>query len=457
MKRPRQLLLEARREIARFEREKARQLLLRAAAAAPDDIDSLLTCGQHFAMLEMQQSAHEMFLRAVAIAPNNALAWHNVAATHRFLGNTGDAERAANRAIELDPRNFEAYFLRSDLRKATAEANYIAEIEARLDEGVPAGLSRAYLLYALARELDDLGRYNESFTTLTAGAQTRREEIDYSIDNDERILAQIAACYDAEFMSQASPGCDDIAPIFVLGMPRTGTTLLERFLAGHSTISSAGELTEFSAALTQATLASAGREYLSKHGIVKASRKADFAAMGRLYTHLTRYFHRNGSTFIDKLPFNFLYVGLIRLALPNARVIHVVRDPMDTCFAVYRMLFNKAYPFSYDLGEIARYYTAYRKLMGHWNRILGDWFHTVAYEDLVADPEYEVRRVFEFLRLDFEPGCLSFSGRSDAVTTASASQVRQGVYTTSVQKWRRYEEHLGQLYEALAASDMLSH
>ncbi len=450
------LIAKARAAFGEFDRDRAAKHLKRAVDSAPTDVDTILNCGQHYSMLDRHELALGLFLKAVKIAPANAVGWYNLSATHRFLGNAADAERAIDKAISLDDTNFEAYFLRSDLRKASETSNHLAEIRARLERGVPAGKSRAFLQYAIAKEFDDLGRFDDAFEYFAMGARSRRDSFDYSIDNDERIFAQIAHCYDAEFLNRDTAGFDEANPVFILGMPRTGTTLLERILSSHSSVVTAGERTEFSTALTRATLAGSGADYLKQHGIVKASLQADFKSMGKRYAEMTRAFRQGDAAVIDKLPFNFLYVGLIRRALPNAKIIHVVRDPMDTCFAVFRMLFAKAYPFSYDLDEIARYYIAYRKLMAHWNDMVSTAMHTIAYEDLVADTEAETRRVFDYLNLEFESECLELDKNRGSVTTASASQVRQGVYSSSVQKWRRYESHLGPLYDQLNKAGVLT-
>jgi hypothetical protein len=227
-----------------------------------------------------------------------------------------------------------------------------------------------------------------------------------------------------------------------VGLPRTGTTLAERILGSHPAVFAAGELNNFALQMMQQLRVQFGQAKLPRHDLVEKSAELDFARLGQAYISSTR--PRTGHTphFVDKMPLNFLYTGLIHLALPRAKIIHLTRHPMDTCYAIYKRLFQDAYPWSYDLEEIASYYLAYRRLMAHWKAVLPGVIHELAYEDLVRDVEGEARRLTDFLDLPWDPQCVRFYEGSAISTTASASQLRQPVYSSSVGLWQKYAQAL---------------
>ena len=235
----------------------------------------------------------------------------------------------------------------------------------------------------------------------------------------------------------------------ILGMPRTGSTLLELGLSGHPDVEPLGELQTFGQSVVEVVRRRAAGPPMSKAVLIEASAKIPPEAFGRTYLEGVAPLRQGRAAFTDKLPLNFLYVGLIARALPTARIIHMVRDPLDTCLGCYRTLFDEAYPFSYDLAELGTYYRAYYELMAHWTEALGPRLIEVAYERLVADPSGEVERLVQ--RLGLWPAAGAFQG-DDAtpVMTASASQVREKVHDRSVGLARRYEERLGPLLAALA-------
>ena len=314
---------------------------------------------------------------------------------------------------------------------ASRPANWFAEVAAR---------------YALAKEYEDLGRHEGSWTQLAAAAALRRRHLQYDPTVD---LATVDWLIEA-FPSRATDrgGDPNGEPIFVVGMPRTGSTLLERMLAGHSSVYAAGELADLGNAVVAAARRRVGRE-ASRRELVAASAGVDFAALGADYVARTR--PRTGHTprFIDKLPLNYLYCGLIERALPNARIVHVTRHPMATCYGAFKVLFDQGYPFSYDQIELADYYAGYRRLMAHWRAVMPDRLVEVAYEDIVADPQGQCRRVLSGLGLDFQDACAAPHSNPAPSATASASQVRRPVYTTAVDQWRNYARWLGPLRERL--------
>ena len=407
------------------------------------------TLGMLYTQLERREDAVACYERAAELEPDRAKHYYNIAALQRSLGDIGQAEANFDRAIELDPADWEAIKVRSELRKQMQDDNHVDELEAMLDEGIADPRGEAHVCYALAKELEDLGEPERSFGYLKRGADKRRSFMRYDVQRDIDTMAAIEETFSAERLAAPNVGSENDETIFIVGMPRTGTTLVERILGSHSEVYSAGELGNFANVLMQQVRARVNGPQPPRDELVRLSASIDFAALGDAYVESTRPFTGKTPRFIDKLPLNFLYVGLINLALPNARIVSVRRHPLDTCYAVYKQLFVDAYPFSYDLEELARYYAAYDRLMRHWISVLPDVVYTVEYEKLVDDFEPEVHRLLEHCGLDYEEACLRFHENRTASTTASTVQVRQPIYRSSVGKWRQYSEQLAPLIAVL--------
>lgn len=405
--------------------------------------------------LGQRREALACYAEAVRLSPDDARQYYNIACLQRTLGDLDDAESNFDKTIELNPRDYEAWKLRSDLRTQTPQRNNVEALESLLEKGIDDNVGEANICYALAKELEDLGEAERSFACLERGAKARRERMDYHLERDLDTIATIRRVFPAERVQRGAVGHDSREPIFVLGMPRTGTTLVERILASHSEVRSAGELANFAVEMMRLVREEAAGKKLPRDALVELSADIDFARLGEAYIESTRTITGGTRHFIDKLPLNYLYVGLIHLALPKAKIVHVQRDPMDTCYAVYKNLFVDAYPFSYDLEELARYYVVYDELMQHWHAALPGIMHVVRYEDLVADLEREARRLIEYCGLDWQPACLNFHSLGEASTTASAAQVRRPVYQSSVGRWRDYEQQLQPVRDILRSAGIV--
>ncbi len=396
--------------------------------------------------LALYEPARVMFLRAIELDPDNARTHFNLATVLRFLGDIATARSHCNTAIELDPRNYDAWFLRSGLGKASADHNHVDALQATLASVGEDALGQAQLSYALAKEFEDMGEYPKSFDFLEKGAQARRSSFAYDIEDDLEFIHSIIEVYSREFMEGARKGAgaghENNEPIFILGLPRTGTTLVERILGNHDDVFSAGELTHFTRLIAgQAQRLSQDQE-ISRADMVRLTARIDFAALGRAYLTSTRPATGHSLHFIDKFPQNSLNVGPIHLALPQAKIILLQRHPMDSCYAMYKQLFTDIYQFSYDLGEMGRYFIAHREITGHWQNILADKLHVVRYEDLVTDTETEVRKLLDYCSLPWQSQCLAFHENPQASTTASAGQVRQKLYSSSIGRWKAFEQQL---------------
>jgi hypothetical protein len=261
--------------------------------------------------------------------------------------------------------------------------------------------------------------------------------------------------YSAEAMQALRGGEETLGPIFIVGMPRTGTTLVERILGNHSEVASAGEAVDFPEEMTAAARATHARLGLTDTDLLRASLQMDFGEVGRRYLAAIRDLAGVQRYTIDKLPFNFRYCGLIHKALPKAAIVHVTRDPMDTCYAVFKTLFINAYHFSYQLEEVAEYFIAYRRMMDHWHAVMPGVMLDVRYEELVADPQTQCRRLLAHCGLRWEDQVLDFHRSKKASTTASAMQVRRPIYRSSVQKWRNFARELQPVLRRLAEAGLV--
>lgn len=396
------------------------------------------------------EAAYPLCKRAIALDPYEASAHRRLALVCRLIGKMDEAEKAANIALRFDPHDYEMIGLRSDLRKATPEKNYTAELEALLAKGCKDWRGATRVAFSLAKEKEDLGEHWQAFEFLKFGASHRRQNTNYRVANDIQTINAMQEVFTEEAMAAKKDGFDSEEPIFILGMPRTGSTLVERIISCHSAVFAAGELNHFSAAMME-EVRKLGRPG-DRAELVRMSLQADMNAIGRCYLKLTRPFTGHTPHFIDKLPLNFLSLGVIHLALPKASIIHIRRTPMDACFAVYKFLFGEAYAWSYDLDDIAAYYIGYRQLMDHWRTTLPGRIIDVAYEDVVDDLEREAKSLIVGLGLEWEPACLEFHESTAPTMTGSATQVRQKLYSSSVGRWRDYEAQLQPLAKALEAA-----
>lgn len=389
------------------------------------------------------QQAAECYERATELEPENAKHLFSLAATYRFLGRLDEAETACDRSIALDPKEYEAYLVRADLRTQTKVKNHVDAMESVLADGTDHYMGEVMLCHALAKECEDIGFYPKSFDYLRRGAALRRKHLSYDVSKDLRVMDRLIETFSNDRVRKASSeACRSGEPIFVIGMPRTGTTLVERIIGSHSQVKSAGELPNFSQVMTKMVYEQAAGREASQEEMIAASLELDMRQLGESYIESTRGVTGDTAYFIDKLPFNYLNVGLIRLALPNARIVHVARDAMDTCYAVFKTLFQRAYPFSYDLDDLGTYFVAYQRLMDHWYTLFPDSMHTILYEDLVENTQSECRRLLDYCGLKWQNRVSEFYQSDAPSTTASASQVRQPVYRSSVGKWRNYEQQL---------------
>jgi tetratricopeptide (TPR) repeat protein len=439
---------------ARGEHAELAAALAGAAAAAHAHADASARLGDWLSRQELFEPAYAAYERAITLRPDHAAYWFNRAAVSRFLGRLEQAEADYDQCIAHDPCDAQAWLNRSELRSQTPARNHIAPLETLLAGQRWPWEREVPLRYALAKEYEDLGNYEAAWAHLASGAALRRRHLQYDPSVDLQTVQWLIDAFPGRVGAGAA-GNPSTAPIFILGMPRTGSTLVDRMISSHSQVTAAGELPDFGLAVVDAArhrLGPATAKTVTRAALVAASAHVDFAALGADYLARTR--PRAGVTahFTDKLPLNYLYCGLIDAALPAGQMVHVRRHPMATCFGIFKVLFDQGYPFSYDLTEIADYYIAYRRLVQHWQSILPGRIIEVGYESLVTDTAGACRGLIGALGLPWEDSCLQFHRNPAPATTASASQVRRPIYTSALHLWRQYAKPLAPLRARLEAA-----
>lgn len=418
-----------------------------ALSLSPTDALTLDTLGVVFNQANDYERAAQMFKRVSELEPGRASYRFNYATSLVFAGDVEQAERELEACLAIDPRYWKAYLTLAQLRKATRGSNLVARIEAMLANAGGNKEAEMFLHLALAKEQEDLAEYGQAFASLVRG-KTARAPQKYEFSRDDALFDAIEHGFGGA--EPAESGCPGSGPIFVFGMPRSGTTLVERILSSHPQVETAGELQDFGVALKRAS-GSRTPELLDVDTMTRAG-KVDWRSLGEAYLASTRQRAGAALHFVDKLPHNFLYAGFIANALPAARLICVRRDPVDTCLSNFKQLFSldsPYYDYSFDLLDTGRYYLRFDRLMAYWKQRLPGRILEIQYEDVVANQEASTRQLLDFCGLEWDEACLRFEENASRVATASAVQVRSPIYRSAVQRWRHYEAHLEDLLQLL--------
>jgi tetratricopeptide (TPR) repeat protein len=450
---PRVSLKKARFLFADGRRADAMRLARQATAAVEGDPGLMHALAGILRDCQQLETAHEWLEKALASAPVEPAILYDVAMAEYHLNRPDEAEIHIARLLDKVPFHGAALHLRSALRPQSAEQNHLDDLRRRLTEGPQQARFTAAAYYALAKELEDLGRYDESVAALDTGARAYRSTLSYDSDAELAAHDGIRSAVSGEALARLAPGYGDEQPVFIVGMPRSGTTLVERILSSHSRLVSIGEFTEFPRLYGIKLRDQVAQD--TSRSPAQASLDIDFAALGRAYCRAARELAGETTAFVDKLPYNFMYCGYILAALPNARLIHLTRHPLDTCYAIYKTLFFGAYSFSYDLDELASYYISYRRQMAHWHAVAPGRILDVSYETLVRDPETQIRRLIDWCGLPWEDSVLEFHRSPGPSMTASAMQVRQPVYADSIDSWHRAEARLAPVKARFEAAGIL--
>ena len=402
--------------------------------------------------LGQQLDAERCARKALELRPTDTGARYALASTLVATGATEEAELLFDSLIATASPDGDAAYNRSTLRTQTASHHHLPDLRRHLATAPPSAVIGLH--YALAKELEDLGDDANAFKHLQAGAAARRVRLSYRVEADEAVMAQIAQTFTADWLGSVQRGSPETGPLFIVGLPRSGTTLIERILGRHSAIGSVGEVNELPLAVTRAAnaLPTASADLLAaRQGLVQRAAQADMTALGRSYCKALRGYGVPGTYVIDKSPLNFLYLGLMAAALPGAKVIHVRRHPLASGYAMFKTLFRMGYPFSYDQQDLGRYQLAYLKLMNHWREVLPGDFLEVDYEAVINDQPGQTKRLLDYCQLPWEDACLSFHEDKRPTATASAAQVRRPIYRESLNQWRRHAADLAPLARVLSA------
>ncbi len=454
----------------------------RAVALAPDYALAWSNLGTVLSEADRPEEAIAAFRRACALDPGSARGWFNLgnalatapdataalAAYDRALalqpdhpgglvgrghmlktiGRAEEASAAYHAALARDPDYGQVWWSLANLKTHRFSRGDVAAMEQALARDPP-DQARAAILFALAKARDDAADHDAAFALYARGNRLQRDLVRYDPVQTELLNDRIVAVFDAGFFAdRAGWGHDDPAPILIVGLPRSGSTLIEQILASHSAVDGTAELPDLGRlAMSVGRFRSDGIGYPEA---VRDIAAADARALGRSYIARTRR-HRAGRRFFtDKMPNNFPTAGFARLILPNARIIDARRHPLDAAVGCYRQLFAQGQAFSYDLFELGEYIRQYHRMMRHWDAVLPGRVLRIDYELLVTDQERQTRRLLDFCGLAWEDGCLAFHRTARAVNTASSEQVRRPLYADALQSWRRYDAHLGGLKAQLA-------
>jgi hypothetical protein len=363
----------------------------------------------------------------------------NLANNLVYHGDTETADIIYRDTIRVQPDTPQAHWALAGSVKAT-DTSHIEEMQGLLERHGRNQRARAFYLYAMGKEYEDLLHWEEAFAAFSAGAEARRETVEYDEPAEIEMFKFLQDNYTHEWFENLPEGNPDPSPIFVLGQPRTGTTLIERIISTHSQVHSAGELQQFGLALRRLSNYRNPKRFTAE--LFQLARRTEPRKVGGMYLQTSSRMRGNTPRFVDKLPQNYLMIPLILKALPNAKIVHLVREPMDACFASFKQLFADAYLHSYDQREMARHHARYRALMDLWRERYPGRFFDISYEATAAELEPNARALIDYLELPWEDACLNFHQQEGAVSTASAVQVREPAHTRSIGRWKRYESQL---------------
>jgi len=419
-----------------------------AARYATGTAEAYETLARASVALGRHDRANALYRRAAQCSPNVSRHWYNLAASERGFGRFAQAEAACDRAIALDARQYRGYLLRSELRVQTPAANHVEQLQCELARPDLDDSARVLLGYALGKELDDLEQYDEAFKSFFLAASARRRQLAYDVRVDEHKLRRIIEVFPRGPDRVANCRIDSSRFVFICGLPRSGTTLLERILTGLPAVRSNGETDHFARTLLTAPPGPQTAVVGGGTDVFARAAAADWNVIAAGYTRLAGA-DGTPEVVIEKQPMNYLYLGAIRRALPQARLVLVSRSPLDICFAMYRTLFGEAYQFSYDFNDLARYYAAYARLVDHWRDAFGAAIHEVRYDDLVSHPIRVGAAAAAACGLEWRDAAVEIEHNATVCLTQSAAQVRRPIYATSTGRWRHYRAHLEPLIQAL--------
>ncbi|MEH6581376.1 MAG: sulfotransferase [Halioglobus sp.] len=413
----------------------------------PNIAESHIALGNALARADLAEKAEQAYRAALLLKPYHAGALSGLAQQLKTLGGQEEAIAVHRENLLRNPKNAEPWWSLANMKTYGFSDQDLQSMETQLGRDDLTELSRVQLHNALGFAWEKREDYDKAFRHFSGGNELRRKSEIYDPVENEVSTSRVIKVFTPELLQRyRSCGDTDSSPIFIVGLPRSGSTLIEQILASHSQVEGTHELSDLPQVVHSMPRANKRERFPDNLPGLKPEL---FTRFGRDYLDRTRRYREGAVYFIDKNPNNFTYVGLLQLMLPGAKIINARRHPIDSCFGSYKQLFASGQPFSYDLTDIGEYYLQYQRLMDHWHEVLPGKVLDVQYEAVVDDLEQQVRRILDYCGLPFEQACVEFHRTERAVKTASSEQVRQPIYGSSVNLWKRYETHLGELQEVL--------
>ncbi len=427
--------------------DEATKSALELLRITPDSPESHMMYAGVIGSAGRHEEAIMAYEKAIALEPEKPGAFSSMAHHLKTIGRQDKAIAAYRQSIAIKPDHTESYWSMANLKTFQFDNEEIDAMQALLLEKDLPDASRVHVYNALGHEYESRKDYPKAFANFSACNQLRRKSESYDPVETETQHEKIIAIFNKKFLDQTAAEVSEVSPIFIIGLPRSGSTLIEQILASHSQVEGTHELSDL-----PRTMQSARRKGSVHKSFPESIEHLDleqWAEIGQDYLKSTQKYRTDRPFFVDKTPNNFIFAGVLKLALPNAKIINARRHPLDSCFGSYKQLFASGQPFTYDLFELGEYYLEYQHLMEHWHEVIPNFILDVHYEKVVNDLETEVKRMLDFCGLSFEENCLRFYETERAVKTASSEQVRQPLYSSSVNLWRNYENNLGDLIDIL--------
>ena len=395
----------------------------------------------------LHHEAIETYRKALSLSPEKPGALCSMAHHLKTIGKQEDAIAVYRKAIEIKPDHTESYWSMANLKTFSFTDQEINDMEDLLGNSDLPDIGRVHIHNALGLEYESRKNYDKAFQNLTSCNALRRKSESYDPVEYETMIDRIIEIMSSKKLQNGPVMSADVTPIFIVGLPRSGSTLIEQILASHSAVEGTHELHEMS--LSMQSIRESSNINKRFPDALEVFRPNEWKMLGREYLDTTKKYRTDKSFFVDKNPNNFTFIGAIKLAIPNAKIINAKRHPLDSCFGSFKQLFASGQPFSYDLVELGEYYMEYERIMTHWKEACEGFVLDVNYEDVVSDLDVQVERILNFCGLPFEESCLRFYETKRAVKTASSEQVRRPIYSSSVNLWRNYEDKLEELIEIL--------
>ena len=427
--------------------DEATKSALELLRITPDSPESHMMYAGVIGSAGRHEEAIMAYEKAIALEPEKPGAFSSMAHHLKTIGRQDKAIAAYRQSIAIKPDHTESYWSMANLKTFQFDNEEIDAMQALLLEKDLPDASRVHVHNALGHEYESRKDYPKAFANFSACNQLRRKSESYDPVETETQHEKIIAIFNKKFLDQTAAEVSEVSPIFIIGLPRSGSTLIEQILASHSQVEGTHELSDLprtmQSARRKASVHKSFPESIEHLGLEQ------WTEIGQDYLKSTQKYRTDRPFFVDKTPNNFIFAGVLKLALPNAKIINARRHPLDSCFGSYKQLFASGQPFTYDLFELGEYYSEYQHLMEHWHEVIPNFILDVHYEKVVNDLETEVKRMLDFCGLSFEENCLRFYETERAVKTASSEQVRQPLYSSSVNLWRNYENNLSDLIDIL--------